>query len=148
MVHDEEAGGDVGDELEVVARDDDCSTGGAVVVGEEPLQCLLAAWVEEVERFVEDDYSRVVDECRGDSHLLSVACREIADERRGGEKFVAGETVELLDAFAEFSGGNPVDTCDEVEVLFRTEEVDEESLVDERSRPCLPFLRQPRVDAV
>lgn len=73
MVHDEEAGGDVGDELEVVARDDDCSTGGAVIVGEEPLQSFLTAWVEEVERFVEDDDLRVVDECRDDSHA-SVGC--------------------------------------------------------------------------
>ena len=73
MLHQQDACGDVDGVSEIVRTDDYRRSRGLSIFLDDMLEQVLTRRIEEVERFIEDEKSRMCDEGRDDSHLLLVA---------------------------------------------------------------------------
>ena len=81
---------------QVVAAHNDCGAVFLVVFLQDVLGKVLAAWVKEVERLVENDDVGIVYQCTDDANLLLVACRQIAYELAVVEQFTIGKCLKRL----------------------------------------------------
>ena len=84
----EDAGGDVGNEVEVVAGDDDR---GALLLADtlnHVGDSHLRRWIEIVERLIQEKNLRINNHCSDDTNLLAVALRKIAEILFGSHDFI------------------------------------------------------------
>ena len=132
--------------LQVVARHDDRGTRLLVVFNKNLLQHVLAARVEEVERLVENNQFGTVEKRRDDAHLVAIARREVAYVLLLVEYLAAHQRLKVGKAFRNLILRHARHTTDEVEILLRREEVDEETVVDVRTGIRFPVLAQRRID--
>ena len=139
MLQQGDARADVHRVVQVVAGDED---GGAVFLVVCPQQVLddgLAGRVEEVERFVQDEQPRVVQQGGDDAYLLLVAHGVVADELLLSQHLAVHEALEGAEAFVHLFLAESVHAADEVEVFLRREVVDEEAVVDVRAGDVRPM---------
>ena len=134
--------------LEVVAGDEDGGASLLVVVYEQALEGVLATWVEEVERLVEDEELRLIDKSRDDSYLLLVSCAKVAYQLLLIHYFASHEGFYIFQAVGKSVLVDIVDLGNKLEIFFGREEVDEETLVDISARDGFPILVFGWVDAV
>ena len=134
--------------LEVVAGDEDGGASLLVVVYEQALEGVLATWVEEVERLVEDEELRLIDKSRDDTYLLLVACAKVAYQLLLIHYFASHEGFYIFQTVGKSVLVDIVDLGNKLEIFFGREEVDEETLVDISARDGFPILVFCWVDAV
>ena len=129
-----------------MARHNNRCTRLLIVFNKNLLQHILAARVEEVERFVENNQFGTVEQRRYDAHLVAIARREIAYVLLLVEYLAAHQRLEVDKAFRNLLLRHARHTTDEVEIFLRREEVDEETVVDVRTGIRFPVLAQRRID--
>ena len=136
----EDAGGDVGNEVEVVAGDDDR---GALLLADSLNHVgdsHLRRRVEIVERLIQEKNLRIDDHRSDNANLLSVALREITEILLGSHDFIVHKALKLRQSLLQGLIVDVIDISDEIEVFLRGEEVDEESAVDVTAGIFLPGL--------
>ena len=148
MLQQGNTGRDIDGMRQVVAAAKDGGTRLLVILREQMLQHVLAGGVEEVERLVQNDNLRTVEESCHDAHLLLVAGREVADEFLLAEHLASGEALKVLQALVNLCLRLARHLAQKGKVFLGCQEVDEEPLVDIGPHDVLPLLAFGRIDAV
>lgn len=136
----EDAGGDVGNEVEVVAGDDDR---GALLLADalnHVGDSHLRRWIEIVERLIQEKNLRINNHRSNDANLLAVALRKITEILLGSHDFIVHKALKLSQSLLQGFIVNVINISYEIEVFLRGEEVDEESTVDVTAGIFLPDL--------
>ena len=109
---------------------------------------VLAAWVEKVERLVENHELRIVEQCCHNANLLFVASREVAYVLLLSHYLVAHEGLERLKTFVHLLLFHSRHLAYKLKILLSSKEVDEERVVDESASQQFPVLALCRIDFV
>lgn len=136
----EDAGGDVGNEVEVMAGDDDRSALLLADTLNHVGDSHLRRRIKIVERLIQEKNLRIDDHRSDNANLLSVALREITEILLGSHDFIVHKALKLRQSLLQDLIVDVIDISNEIEVFLRGEEIDEESAVDVTAGIFLPVF--------